>query len=180
MAPARSSASMAICLPGMASSVKRAATSATRSAPLAMTMNWMIVRIRNTTAPTTKLPRTTNLPKEWMTSPASACSRMRRVDETLSASRNSVVISSSVGKVDELERVAARRATTSSSATATAMLTASSRSSSRVGSGTIIIATIATTNAASARSAYLTRAARTSPPPRGPAFTFRCPATRPE
>ena len=47
---------MDICLPGMASRVKRAATSATRSAPLAMTMNWMMVRMRKTTAPTTKLP----------------------------------------------------------------------------------------------------------------------------
>ena len=34
MVPARMSASMHICLPGMASSEKRAATSATRSAPL--------------------------------------------------------------------------------------------------------------------------------------------------
>ena len=33
---------MAICLPGMASRVKRAATSLTRWAPLVMTTNWMI------------------------------------------------------------------------------------------------------------------------------------------
>ena len=45
MLPERSSASIAICLPGMASSVKRAPTSATRSLPLAMTTNWMIDRI---------------------------------------------------------------------------------------------------------------------------------------
>ena len=32
---------MAICLPGIASSAKRAPTSATRSDPLAMTMNWI-------------------------------------------------------------------------------------------------------------------------------------------
>ena len=38
-APARRSASMLICLPGMASRVNRAATSATRSAPLATTRN---------------------------------------------------------------------------------------------------------------------------------------------
>ncbi len=44
---------MAICLPGMASRTKRAPTSATRSEPLAMTMNWMIVSMRKTTAPTT-------------------------------------------------------------------------------------------------------------------------------
>jgi hypothetical protein len=36
---------MAICLPGMASSVKRAATSATRPAPLVMTTKLMITRI---------------------------------------------------------------------------------------------------------------------------------------
>ncbi len=52
MLPERSSASMAICLPGIASSVKRAATSATRSLPLAMTTNWMIVRIAKMMAPT--------------------------------------------------------------------------------------------------------------------------------
>ncbi len=34
---------MAICLPGIASSAKRAPTSATRSDPLAITMNWMVV-----------------------------------------------------------------------------------------------------------------------------------------
>ena len=37
---------MAICLPGMASRVKRAPTSATRPAPLVMTTNWMTTRIR--------------------------------------------------------------------------------------------------------------------------------------
>ena len=99
MWPARSSASIDICLPGMASSVKRAATSATRSEPLEMTMNWMMVRMRKMTAPTTRLPATTKLPKAWITWPASAFSRMRRVADTSSASRNSVVSSSSVGKV---------------------------------------------------------------------------------
>ena len=39
MTPARRSASIDICLPGMASRVKRAPTSATRSAPLAITRN---------------------------------------------------------------------------------------------------------------------------------------------
>ena len=63
---------MLICLPGMASSVNRAATSATRSAPLVMTMNCTRVMIRKMTAPTTKLPCTTNLPNARMTSPASA------------------------------------------------------------------------------------------------------------
>ena len=61
--PARSSASIAICLPGSASSVKRAATSATRSAPLEITMNCTSVRITKITAPTTRLPATTKPPK---------------------------------------------------------------------------------------------------------------------
>jgi hypothetical protein len=44
MCPARSSASIDIGLPGMTSSVKRAATSATRSDPFEITMNWFIVQ----------------------------------------------------------------------------------------------------------------------------------------
>ena len=41
MRPALRSASIAICLPGIASRVKRAATSATRPAPFVMTMKLM-------------------------------------------------------------------------------------------------------------------------------------------
>jgi hypothetical protein len=99
MCPARSSASIDICLPGMASRVKRAATSATRSDPFAITMNWIIVRMRKMTAPTTRLPATTKSPNARITSPPSARSRMRRVADTSSASRNNVVISRIVGKV---------------------------------------------------------------------------------
>ena len=62
IAPARMSASIDICLPGIASRVKRAATSETRSAPFAMTTNWTIVMMRKMTAPTMKLPPTTKLP----------------------------------------------------------------------------------------------------------------------
>ena len=61
--PERRSESMDICLPGMASSEKRAATSATRSEPLAMTMNCTTVMMRNTTSPTTRLPPATMSPK---------------------------------------------------------------------------------------------------------------------
>ena len=46
MSPEFRSASMAICLPGMASRVNRAATSATRPAPLVITTNWMTIRMR--------------------------------------------------------------------------------------------------------------------------------------
>ena len=85
--PAFRSASIAICLPGIASRVKRAATSATRPAPFVMTTNWMTTRMKKTTSPTTRLPPTTNEPKAWMTPPASPCSRMRRVTLTLIARR---------------------------------------------------------------------------------------------
>ena len=61
---------MAICLPGMASRVKRAPTSATRPAPLVMTTNWMTSRITKTTRPTTSEPPTTKWPKVSMTLPA--------------------------------------------------------------------------------------------------------------
>ncbi len=44
---------MAICLPGIASNVKRAATSAIRPAPFVMTMKLMRTSRRNTTNPTT-------------------------------------------------------------------------------------------------------------------------------
>jgi len=53
MSPAFRSASMLICLPGMASRVNRAATSAIRVAPLVMTMKLMRVRTENTMMPTT-------------------------------------------------------------------------------------------------------------------------------
>jgi hypothetical protein len=43
---------MDICLPGIASRVKRAATSLMRPWPLVMTMNWMTTRIRKTMMPT--------------------------------------------------------------------------------------------------------------------------------
>lgn len=49
--PALRSASIAICLPGMASSVKRALTSAMRPAPLVITTKLMMVRMTNTTMP---------------------------------------------------------------------------------------------------------------------------------
>jgi hypothetical protein len=68
--PALRSASIAICLPGIASRVKRAPTSATRPAPLVMTTNWMIVRITKITRPTISEPPITKWPKASMTFPA--------------------------------------------------------------------------------------------------------------
>ena len=71
--PVLRSASIAICLPGIASRVKRAPTSATRPAPLVITTNWMTMRIRKMTRPTTTLPPTTKLPNASTTWPASPC-----------------------------------------------------------------------------------------------------------
>jgi hypothetical protein len=98
--PARMSASMLICFPGMASSVKRAATSATRSEPLAITRNCTSVMIKKITAPTTRLPPTTNSPKVSITSPALAWIRISRVVVMFSDSLSSVVNSSMLGNVE--------------------------------------------------------------------------------
>jgi len=50
--PAFRSASIAICLPGIASRVKRALTSEMRPAPLVTTTKLMIVRMTKTMMPT--------------------------------------------------------------------------------------------------------------------------------
>ena len=69
----------------------------------------------------------------------------------VSASRYIVVISRSVGNVESRSACGTYREM-SSTVTAIAMLNVSSTSSSGVGSGTIIMATIETTRMASARS----------------------------
>jgi hypothetical protein len=112
MRPALRSASIAICLPGRASRVKRAATSLMRVAPLVMTWNCTITRIRKMMMPTARPPApapppATKPPKALMTWPAtlrasSALSasavRIRRVEAIFRTSRKSVVPSSSEGK----------------------------------------------------------------------------------
>ena len=103
--PAPRSASMASCLPGMLSKVKRAATSAIRPEPLVMTTKFTVTKIANTITPMTKLPLMTKPPKAWMTLPAAAVPswpwpRIRRVDAMLSARRSMVDISSTVGNVE--------------------------------------------------------------------------------
>ena len=107
--PADRSASIAICLPGMASKVKRAATSAMRPEPLVMTTKFTSTRMANTMMPITKLPAITKLPNAWMTWPAASvpswpCARIRRVEARLRARRSMVEISSTVGKDGELQR----------------------------------------------------------------------------
>ncbi|MNE95777.1 hypothetical protein D3C80_1939120 [compost metagenome] len=62
---ARRSLSMDICLPGSASRVNRAATSATRSEPLVITRKLTTVRMRKMTNPTARLPTTTKSPNAW-------------------------------------------------------------------------------------------------------------------
>ncbi len=93
---------MAICLPGMASRVKRALTSETRPAPLVTTTKLMMVRMANTTRPTAKLPPTTKWPKASITLPAASppawpLSSTTRVEATFSANRSRVLTSSTVG-----------------------------------------------------------------------------------
>ncbi len=125
---------MLICLPGMASNVKRAETSATRPAPLVMTMKLMIVRMMKITSPMTKLPCTTNCPKAWIRLPASPWVRMARVVAMFRPRRNSVMKSSSVGKT--LKSVGFLMFEMSMmTSTALAMLRLSSMSISHVGSG---------------------------------------------
>ena len=69
ISPAERSASIAICLPGMASRWKRAATSAMRPEPLVMTTKLTITRMMKTMMPMTKLPPITKLPNASMTCP---------------------------------------------------------------------------------------------------------------
>ena len=105
MRPADRSASMAICLPGMASSVKRAPTSAMRVAPLVMTTKLMVSRMAKTMRPMTKSPLITSREKPPMMKPAALdpsepLDRMSRVVAMLSDRRSSVATSSTVGKAE--------------------------------------------------------------------------------
>ncbi len=102
ISPAERSASIAICLPGIESNWKRAATSAMRPEPLVMTTKFTITRIANTIIPITKLPDMTKLPNASMTWPAAAVpswpfDRIRRVDAMFSDSRSMVEIRRMVG-----------------------------------------------------------------------------------
>ncbi len=101
ISPEFKSASIAICLPGIASKVNLAATSATLSEPLVITMNWMATSIRNTMKPTTTLPDITKLPKVYITSPACPLfERISLVADMLRPSLNKVMINNSEGKIE--------------------------------------------------------------------------------
>ncbi len=143
MRPAFRSASIAICLPGIASSVKRADTSAIRPAPFVITMKLMIIRITNTTMPTAKLPPTRKWPNASITWPAASgpvwpSSSTTRVDATFSDRRSSVENSSTLGNAAKSSGFIVYMLT-SSTITDSAMLNVNSRSSSIGGSGRIII-----------------------------------------
>ena len=179
MSPAERSASIAICLPGMASRLKRAATSAIRPEPLVMTTKFTITRIVNTMMPMTKLPLMTKLPNASMTWPAAAvpscpCARIRRVDARLSASRSIVAISSTVGN-DENSSGAWMNSAVIRISTDRMMEIASAKSSSSGGSGRIRTIRMVKTPIASARSPRLARSPKRKPgkenPPDCPAVT---------
>ena len=90
--PALKSASIVICLPGIASNANLAETSAIRSAPFVITINCTIVMIIKITPPTTMLPPVTKVPNAWITSPASPFARISLVDAIPSTSLNIVPI----------------------------------------------------------------------------------------
>ena len=152
ISPDRRSLSIDNCLPGIASRLNRAATSATRSAPLEMTMNCTTVMIRKTTSPTIRLPPATISPNCWMMCPPSAVVRIMRVVAIDSDRRNSVESSSTVGKVEKSSDLV-MCSVESSSSRPMAILVATSMSIMIVGSGRISSATIATTATISIRSA---------------------------
>ena len=100
MAPVFKSASMAICLPGIASKVNRAVTSATRSEPLLITTNCTINKMMKIMAPTIKSPPPTKEPKVVTTLPGLPVVRIKRVEDTFKEIRKIVVNNRMVGKFD--------------------------------------------------------------------------------
>ena len=140
---------MAICLPGMPSRVKRAATSATRPDPAVMTTNWMMIRMRKTTRPTTMEPPITKWPKLDTTTPAYPCSRTWRVTATLRARRNMVATRISVGNTEKSSGRFTCMAVRSTS-TDPVMFAVISRSIRTVGSGMTRTTTTPTTESGTA------------------------------
>ena len=100
IAPDERSASIAICFPGIASNVKRAVTSDTRSEPLLITIICTMISTIKTIAPMTRLPPPTNEPNTSTTLPGLPVDRISRVEDTFRDIRNTVVKSSSVGNPD--------------------------------------------------------------------------------
>lgn len=97
---------MAICLPGIASRVNRAPTSAIRVAPLVITIKLTTTRIRKTITPITKSPPMTSCENPPITLPAASVpelpsDKITRVVAILSDSRVIVAISKIVGKEEK-------------------------------------------------------------------------------
>ncbi len=127
----------------MASSMKRAPTSAMRPAPLVITMKLISTRMMKTITPTAKLPPTRKWPKASITLPAASgpvwpCISTTRVEATLSDSRSSVENSSTAGKAAKSSAFMVYMLT-SSTITDSAMLKVNSRSSRKAGSGSTIM-----------------------------------------
>ena len=122
----------------MASRVNRAPTSATRSAPRVTTTNWITIKMRKMTRPTTSDPPMTKLPKASTTWPAYPCTRTCRVMLTLRPSRKRVATRRRAGNVAKSKGrrtyMVARRIVR-----AAAMLQMMRRSSRNGGSGMISI-----------------------------------------
>ncbi len=153
MAPVFRSASMAICLPGMASSVNRAVTSDTRSEPLLITTNWIITRMIKIIAPMTRSPPPTKAPNVSTTLPGFPVVRIRRVEETFSEILKIVVNNSNVGKND-ISRTSFTNKQLNSTTSAMEMLNASITSSKPLGIGTIKNTTAASKYSATPTSAF--------------------------
>ena len=136
MAPVFRSASIAICLPGIASRVNLAVTSDTRSEPLLITMNWINIRIIKMITPMTRSPPPTNSPKVSTTLPALPSRRISLVEEVFSAIRKIVVNNSMVGKND-ISSTSLLNMVANRTVNAMEILTASNISRSQAGIGTI-------------------------------------------
>ena len=156
ISPADRSASIAICLPGIASSENRAATSAMRPEPLVITTKFTTTRMPNTITPITTLPCMMNRPNDSITCPAAAgpswpWPRISRVEARLSDSRSMVAISSTVGKALNSSGFSMNSAVTRIS-TESVTDKARQRSRTNAGSGRISTTRIASTPQASSRS----------------------------
>ena len=155
IAPVFKSASIAICLPGIASSVNLAETSATRSEPLLITMNCTMIRTIKMMAPITRSPPPTNCPNVSTTFPGEPVLRIRRVDETFREIRKIVVNKSRVGKKD-ISKTSRTNKTFIRTINATEILSASITSNNIEGIGTMKKIIAANRYAATPISVFLT------------------------
>ena len=165
----------------MASSEKRAETSAMRPEPLVMTTKFTITRIANTIRPITKLPCMMKPPNASITCPAAAgpswpSARISRVEARFSASRSRVAISSTAG--NELNSSGrTMNSAVSSTSTEKVIDSASSRSSSSGGIGRISTTRMPIMPSASAMSPW--RSVWPRRPSRSPGARLRFAATEP-